>query len=62
MHYRLTKKITYRSSNAAGQPVPAIIIQGNFLKKFGFDVGDTLNIEYQINNIKINRILNEHTK
>ena len=53
MAYKTKRKVSYRSTNACGQPVPAIILEGNFLKDFGFNLGDTLNIEYQTGRIEI---------
>lgn len=46
MPYKSTKTITYRSTNSVGQTVPAIILQGDFLRGFGFEVGGKVKVEY----------------
>lgn len=56
MHYKSIKTITYRSNNSAGQPVPTIVVQGDFLKEFGFNVGDKINIKYKNNQIILDKI------
>ena len=53
MAYKTKRKVSYRSTNACGEPVPAIILEGGFLKDFGFNLGDMLNIKYQPGKIEI---------
>lgn len=55
---KLTKKISYRSYSRCGQPVPLIAVQGVFLKRFGFNVGDTVRIAYKFGKIEIEKINN----
>jgi len=56
MIYKLKRKVSYRSTNVYGQQTPAIIIEGRFLKDFGFNLGDEVNVEYQKGKIVINLI------
>lgn len=53
MKPKLTKKVTYRRRPDFANPVPALIIEGRFLKDFGFQRGDTVTIEYQRGKITI---------
>ena len=59
MTYKLKRKVSYRSTNACGEPVPAIIIEGNFLKGFGFNLDDELLVNYQTGKIEIDLIRKE---
>ena len=61
MAYKLKRKVSYRSTNACGEPVPAIIIEGNFLKGFGFNLDDELLVNYQTGKIEIDLIRKEVT-
>lgn len=54
MTYKLKRKVSYHSYSASGQPVPAIILEGDFLKQFGFNLGDGLMVNYQAGRIEIN--------
>lgn len=47
------RKITYRD-----YPVPAIILEGKFLKNYGFFLGDRFEVEYQYGKIIIKAIFN----
>ena len=53
MVYKTKRKVSYRSTNILGKPVPAIILEGNFLKQFGFNFGDEFKVKYQTGEIKI---------
>ncbi len=53
-----TKKISYRSYSRGRQPIPLIAVQGIFLKRFGFNVGDTVRIAYKFGKIEIEKINN----
>ena len=53
MAYKAKRKVSYRSTNASGEPVPAIILEGGFLKQFGFNLGNEFKVKYQTGEIKI---------
>ena len=55
MPYKNKRKVSYRSTNACGQPVPAIIIEGDFLKQFGFNLGDGVVVKYRAGKIEIGK-------
>ena len=54
--YKTKRKVVYRGTNACRQLVPAIILRGDFLKKFGFHLGDELKVDYQKGRIEIIKI------
>ena len=49
-----TKKVTYRRHDGR-EAIPAIIIEGTFLKRLGFHVGDTAHIVYERGRITITK-------
>jgi len=53
MQPKPTKKVTYRRRPDFTNPVPALIIEGHFLKDLGFRCGDMVAIEYQRGKITI---------
>ena len=59
MTYKLKRKVSYRKTDACGEPTPAIILEGSFLKEFGFNLGAELTVEYRIGKIEINTIRKE---
>ena len=54
MTYKLRRKVSYRKTNACGEPTPAIILEGNFLKQYGFNLGALLEVKYLTGRIEIN--------
>lgn len=53
------RKVTYRTHDSSGRPVPFIPIQGVFLKQFKFDVGDVLRVNYSDNFVSISKVTND---
>lgn len=53
MSLNSTRKITYRRTDASGQEIPALIIEGKFLSQFDFNLGDKVSVNYQLNRIEI---------
>lgn len=51
------RKISYRSTDKAGQPVAFIPVQGKFLSDYGFEVGDRVNVNYSAGLIHISKII-----
>ena len=49
------RKVSYRRSNKYGQPVPGIFIEGQFLNQYGFQLGDTVSVQYQSRQIQITK-------
>ena len=54
-----TRKITYRSTDKAGQPIPAIFIQGIFLRQYGFNIGDAVDVKYGSGFVHISTIIKD---
>ena len=54
MTYKLKRKVSYRKTDACGEPTPAIILEGNFLKQYGFNLGAELEVKYLAGRIEIN--------
>lgn len=54
MAYKTKRKVSYRSINACGEPTPAIILEGNFLKQYGFNLGAEPEVKYLAGRIEIN--------
>jgi len=54
MAHKTKRKVSYRSTNACGEPVPAIILEGDFLKQYGFNLGGELEVKYLTGRIEIN--------
>ncbi|MFH1255329.1 MAG: hypothetical protein V1667_02595 [bacterium] len=59
MTYKLKRKVSYRKTDACGEPTPAIILEGNFLKDFGFNLGAELTVNYLAGKIEIDLIRKE---
>ncbi len=53
------RKVSYRSSDFSGRPIPFIPIQGLFLKQFKFDVGDIFKVNYSDNFVTISKVIND---
>lgn len=53
MPFKSTRKITYRRTDACGQEIPAIILEGDFLRQFNFNLGDQVSVNYQPGRIEI---------
>lgn len=53
------RTISYRSFDASGSPVPSLPIQGAFLRRYGFDVSDTVEVRYSPGFVSIRSILND---
>ena len=58
MKIQNTSNISYRSYDATGMPVPAILLQGKFLQSYGFFRGETVAVEYRRGRIIISLIIN----
>ncbi|MDP2709423.1 MAG: hypothetical protein Q8O93_05295 [bacterium] len=56
MPYKTKRKVSYRKTDACGRQTPAIILEGNFLQEFGFNLGAELTVNYQSGKIEINLI------
>src|SRR3989344_4475418 len=41
-----TKKVSYRSTDNVGRPIPSISLQGRHLERHGFHVGDETEVVY----------------
>ena len=54
MKPKSTKKITYRA-NAKYQAIPCLIIEGLFLNRLGFHLGDQVSIKYEHQRIVISK-------
>lgn len=52
-----TKKVSYRSTDSVGRPVPCISIMGKHLEQHGFNVGDETKIEYGAGFVHISRVI-----
>ena len=52
------RRVSYRSSDSSGNPIPCIFIQGKFLKLYDFSVGDKVNIFYSNGLVNISKITN----
>ena len=46
----------YRGSGKNYTPIPQIIIQGQWLQKLGFSIGDKVTIDYQQDRLVIARV------
>jgi hypothetical protein len=53
MKEKSIRKISYRSCDSTGQPIPSLIIQGKFLESFGFYRGGHVLIRYTLSRIEI---------
>ena len=53
MPFNSTRKITYRRTDACGHEIPAIILEGEYLKQFNFCLGDHVSVNYQPGRIEI---------
>jgi len=51
--FKTKRKVVYRGTNSCRQLVPAIILRGDFLKKFGFENGSVFLVKYQEGKIEI---------
>lgn len=58
-HTKTKRKITYRSVDAYGQPVPFLPIQGKFLNQFNFPIGTMVDVSYGDGLIHISRIIQQ---
>ena len=56
MAYKTKRKVSYRKIKACGEPVPAIILEGDFLKQFNFHLGDEFRVDYRKGRIEINKL------
>lgn len=54
MPHKTNRKVSYRRTDACGEPTPAIILEGNFLKQYGFSLGAELEVKYLTGRIEIN--------
>jgi len=52
------RKISYRSSDSLGKPIPCLPIQGKFLQLYNFSVGDRVVVSYSNGLINICKIIN----
>ncbi|MFA7653454.1 MAG: hypothetical protein WCX97_00210 [Candidatus Magasanikbacteria bacterium] len=53
------RKVSYRSYDEAGAPVPFLAIQGKFLNQFGFSVGTNAQVKYGDGFVHISRIIQQ---
>jgi len=45
MSHASKRKISYRRWSG-NKPVPGVFIEGRFLNQYGFQLGDTVNVQY----------------
>ncbi|MDP3993426.1 MAG: hypothetical protein Q8P75_00405 [bacterium] len=53
MKVKTIRKISYRSSDAAGLPVPCLPLQGRHMEQYGFYLGETVFVAYERGKITI---------
>ncbi|OGY59646.1 MAG: hypothetical protein A3I31_00540 [Candidatus Colwellbacteria bacterium RIFCSPLOWO2_02_FULL_44_20b] len=52
------RKITYRSTDSQGLPVPFLPLQGKHLEQYGFYLGQQVAVDYQRGRITVSLIIN----
>ncbi len=53
------RKVSYRSSSRQGEPIPCLPIQGLFLNRYGFHVGDNVDVRYSEGFVHIKKIITD---